>query len=501
MNVTIFSPYATVVPHFETELDIAQQHLDAGDRVEFFNCTGQLANCDFNPHREPERCQQCIGRRNMGFELLSSTASAPVQHQFEDHCPNPKKVPPAGNSRREELRTRFDSVDDLTNYRIDQFDIGYAVLSSIVSICRDPEPDLVQHERLVERFAITAFEAYFQTLDYLGRRQSENQPVDRAYVYNGRFAAMRAIFRACEKMKVDCFLHERGCDGQHYELLKNHLPHDLVMIEKAIRDRWEQAASNPDRERIASSWFHDRLNRVEKVWHSFVKDQQAGRLPSDFDTSRKNISIFCSSDDEFVAIGKAWQNDLYPNQVVAIDLIARDLHQQQPETQIYLRVHPNLKDVENQRLSDMLSLDHPNLTVIEPGAPIDTYALIRASDTVVSFGSSVGSEAVFWGKPSVLLGPCFYQNLGGVYRSHSHQQTIELLCSTLDPQNKTGALMYGHWFQTRGFKHKYFESTGLFEGTFKQQTLYAKPTHSPGKFKTFRRRARRLFKSLTGAGS
>jgi len=413
MNVAIFSPYATVVPHFETELDIAQQHLDAGDQVEFFICTGQLANCDFNPNQEPERCQQCIGRRNMGLKLLSPTVSDPNLHRFEEHPIDPPNGPPTVDFRRESLRTRFDSVEDLINYRIDQFDIGYAVLSSIVSICRDPEPDLAEHQGLVERFATTAFEAYFQTLNYLQTRRSENQPIDRVYVYNGRFAAMRAIFRACEKMKVDCFLHERGCDGQHYELLKNHLPHDLAMIEKAIRDRWEQAASNPDRERVANSWFHDRLNRVEKVWHSFVKDQQAGRLPDDFDASGKNISIFCSSDDEFVAIGKAWQNDLYPNQVTAIDWIARDVHRRQPETQIYLRVHPNLKDVENQRLSDMLSLDHPNLTIIKPEAPIDTYALIRASDTVASFGSSVGSEAVFWGKPSVLLGPCFYQNLGG----------------------------------------------------------------------------------------
>ena len=488
MNVAVFSPYATVVPHFETELDIAQQHLDAGDQVEFFNCAGQLANCDFNPDREPERCQQCVGRRNMGLELLTSDSTQPQHAQFasiEDQT-----------DRRETLRTKFDSVDQLIDYRIEDFDIGYAVLSSVVSICRDPEPDLEQHQELVERFATTAWQAYWQTLDFLSQQQSQNRPIDRVYIYNGRFSAMRAIFRACQKVQVDCFLHERGCDGEHYELLKNHLPHDLVMIEKAIRDGWEAAASNPQRQRIASDWFHDRVNRVEKVWHSFVKDQQPGRLPSDFDSDRKNISIFCSSDDEFVAIGKAWQNDIYPNQVVAIDAIARDLGERQPETQIYLRVHPNLKDVDNQRLGDMLSLDYPNLTVIAPDATIDTYALVRASDTVVSFGSSVGSEAIFWGRPSVLLGPCFYQNLGGVYRSHSHGQTIDLLCQTLEPQDKTGALMYGYWFQTRGFKHKYFQSTGLFEGTFKDQTLYAREEHRPSKFKRLRRKARKLLGTM-----
>ena len=486
MNVAVFSPYATVVPHFETELDIAQQHLDAGDQVEFLNCTGQLANCDFNPNREPERCQQCLGRRNMGLELLTSETPQPQHAQFT-------AIEDIPNSRHETLRTKFESVEQLIDYRIEEFDIGYAVLSSVVSICRDPEPDLEQHQELVERFATTAWQAYWQSLDFLAQRQSQNKPIDRVYVFNGRFSAMRAVFRACQKMQVDCYLHERGCDGKHYELFENHLLHDLAMIEKAIRDRWEEAASSPDREQVASDWFHDRVNRVEATWHSFVKDQQLEKLPDEFDPNQKNISIFTSSDDEFVSIGKAWQNDVYPNQLVAIDSIARDLHQRQPDTQIYLRVHPNLKDVENKRLSDMFALDYPNLTVIRPGATIDTYALIGASDTVVSFGSSVGSEAIFWDKPSVLLGPCFYQNLGGVYRSRSHEQTIDLLCQTLAPQDKTGALMYGYWLRTRGLKHKYFQSTGLFDGTFKQQTLYARPTNSPSKLKRLRRKVRKLF--------
>lgn len=489
MNVAIFSPYATVVPHFETELDIAQQHLDAGDQVQFINCTGELANCDFNPNHEPERCQQCLGRRNMGLELLTtSTVPQPEHSQFNAL----QKIPA---EHLETLRTKFESVQQLIDYRIEQFDIGYAVLSSVVSICRDPEPDLDQHQDLVKRFATSAWQAYWQTLDFLAQQHAQDQSIDRVYVCNGRFSAMRGVLRACQKMQVDCYLHERGCDGKHYELHKNHLPHDLVMIEKAIRDSWKEAASNPEREQIACNWFHDRVNRIEKTWHSFVKDQQQGKLPSEFDSDRKNISIFTSSDDEFVAIGKAWQNDLYPNQVIAIASIAHDLYQRQPETQLYLRVHPNLKDVKNKRLSDMLSLDYPNLTVIHPGAAIDSYSLMRASDTVVSFGSSIGCEAVFWGMPSVLLGPSFYQNLGGVYRSHSHEQTIDLLCQTLEPQDKTGALMYAHWLQTRGLKHKYFQSTGLFEGTFKQQTLYARPK-PPGKLKRLRRKARKFMAAV-----
>lgn len=454
LRIAIVSPSATLVPHFGTDLDIAQQHLDAGDSVEFFNCTGDLKNCDHNVDHSPAKCLACVGRREMGLELLTPCVKS---HSFSE-------------SYSDHVRTDFESVDDLTAYRIDNFDIGYAALSSIVSFCRDPEPDLTEHRETLNRFLISAWQTYEQTIDFLSKNE-----FDRVYLFNGRFAALRAVLRACQRLNVDCYIHERGCDRDHYDLFKNHLPHEFDAIEKAVNDRWEGASSNPDREKIAATWFHDRVNRVEKVWHSFVKNQEYGRLPADWDAGRKNVAIFCSSDDEFVAIGDACRNDVYPDQVTAMAQISGDLHNTHPETQIYLRLHPNLTSVDNQRKHQMLSLDFPNLTVIEPDAVIDTYELIRSSDTIVSFGSTVGSEAVFWGKPSVLLGPCFYQNLGGVYRSHSHEETMQLLTQTLEPQEKTGALKYGYWFQTRGHRHQYYRATALFEGQFKDQTLYARP--------------------------
>ena len=401
-------------------------------------------------------------------------------------------VPQAKCSSFEDLvysdtKLDFDSVEELIDYRIDDFDIGYAALSSIVSLCRDPEPNLVQHRQSLNRFLMAARQTYEQTIDYLS-----NNRVDRVYVFNGRFAAMRAVLRACQRQNVDCYLHERGCDGEHYELFKNHLPHDLQAIETAINDLWQAAESNANRNQIAAQWFHDRVNRVEKVWHSFVKNQQSGRLPQGWDDRKKNISIYCSSDDEFVAIGDAWRNNLYPNQVHAISRIATDLHVAQPDTRLYLRVHPNLTQVDNSRKREMLAMEHPNLRIIAPDANIDSYELMRSSDTVVSFGSSVGCESVFWGKPSVLLGPSFYQNLGGVYRPSSHAETIELLSQTLSPLSMSGALKYGFWLQTRGHRHKYFEHSGLFDGKFKNQTLYARESDSPSTIFRIKRHARRI---------
>ncbi len=129
MKIAIFSPYATVAPHFETELELAQRHLDNGDQVEIVNCYGDLANCDFNPQKEAIRCQECRGRREAGLFMLEPQTSC--------------RSLTAGTWKPEsDLKLRFDSVAELAAYRIDNFDIGYAALSSLVSMIRDPDPDL-----------------------------------------------------------------------------------------------------------------------------------------------------------------------------------------------------------------------------------------------------------------------------------------------------------------------------------------------------------------------
>lgn len=474
MKIAIIAPFASVNPHFEMELELAQQHLDAGDQVEYFSCTGQLANCDFNNTKDQQRCTECLLRREMGLGLLSA------------HLKNNAFV--QLNAAEQALRFEFENVDQLIAYRIDEFDIGYAALSSLVSVVRDPEPNLTEHGPLLKRFLESAWQTYRFT-----RRLLQSQQFDRVYTLNGRFAAMRAVLRACEAEGVDCFLHERGCNKDHYELFENHLPHDITAINDTIGRLWNDADPQT-RQSTGEAWFHDRVNRVETAWKSFVTGQEQGMLPEGFDRKKKNVAIFCSSDDEFVAIGDHWRNELYPNQVTAIAQIATSLLETQPDIHLWVRVHPNLIRVENQRKRDMLGLSFPNVTIIAPEDKVDTYALMNAADITASFGSSVGIEAVFWGRPSVLLGPCLYQHLEGPVRSMSHHHTIELLASDLKPATKTGAYQYGFWFQTRGYPYQYYTAETLFEGKFKGALVYPKP--KPSALKKLKQRLR---KTLLGS--
>src|SRR5258708_19770929 len=75
MNVTIYAPYGWWSPHFETELELAERHLEKSDEVTFITCDAALHFCEVNPEHAYEQCRLCYGRAREGLKHLSS----PVQ--------------------------------------------------------------------------------------------------------------------------------------------------------------------------------------------------------------------------------------------------------------------------------------------------------------------------------------------------------------------------------------------------------------------------------------
>jgi len=55
------------------------------------------------------------------------------------------------------------------------------------------------------------------------------------------------------------------------------------------------------------------------------------------------------------------------------------------------------------------------IIVLPPNSAASTYELIDAADAVVSFGSSVGYEATYWGKVSIMAGRAIWEDLDVTY--------------------------------------------------------------------------------------
>lgn len=80
----------------------------------------------------------------------------------------------------------------------------------------------------------------------------------------------------------------------------------------------------------------------------------------------------------------------------------------------YLRVHPNLKNINNYQTQKIKELNYKNLTIINAESTIDSYNLMNVSDKILIFSSTMGIEASFYNKVVILLGRAFYRG----FRKH-----------------------------------------------------------------------------------
>src|ERR1044071_7322375 len=132
MKVLVFGPYSINTPHFETDLEIVQNHLDRGDEVVFLGCNSELPACDNNPTHHFGKCMLCISKRTAGIGLLSSKID--VRSFFN--------LTALDREELSGLRTDFSDIEDLKSYRIENFDIGWAILCSTIFLTRNPTPNL-----------------------------------------------------------------------------------------------------------------------------------------------------------------------------------------------------------------------------------------------------------------------------------------------------------------------------------------------------------------------
>jgi hypothetical protein len=446
MNALFVSLYAAT-PHFETELELISDLLDDGHRVHVLRCTGQLGACVQNPEHRDGWCKLCVSKVDAG--LGSLTGSGVRIEEMREVDPDPR------------LPKRFATVDELKTYTLDGAELGRGVYSTMCGRTnKDTRFDTRRFAILIRRELEAAHAVYVNVREAIAKTGA-----DRVYIFNGRFATCHAAIEACRRASVTFFTHERGGSPDHYLLRENALPHDLAINTAEIETVW--AAANTDKEAIGRRWFVERRNGVERSWESFTKAQTTGMLPEGFDRTKRNIAIFNSTMEEYASI-KGWELDLYADEVVGVQRIVEALADYR-DVHVYLRVHPHMKGIRRDdnyqlRAYAELAKRSPHLTVIWPESPVHTYELLDRSKVALTFGSTVGVEACYWGTPSVLAGHALYEKLDCAHRPKSHDELVALLLGEPSAKDQLGAIKYGYWESVRGTRFRKFKPTGLYTG-------------------------------------
>ena len=460
MKILFFSIFRQT-PHWETELELMKKHLESGDEIYIINCKGELSTCFGNPDHKDFICTLCKSKFRNGLSSLKEYS-------------NIKLIDiPFQQKKYEEIPNVFQSIDELKGFKVGNATIGLGATSSLISrMNREHKLDTVRYKEKVFNEVNNAYYVYQVARDVLKDLKPEV-----VYIFNGRFSTFWAAITACEEQKITYYTHERAGKLNKYWIIKDTLPHDTENVKQESQQLWE-SSDQAERERIGEKFFIDRRKRVESSWYSYTKRQKPHSLPSGFDKTIRNIGIYNTTIEEYVAI-RGWENpiDIYNDEITAFRQIFSSLENEK-NLHIYLRVHPNLRGFENTQMRDIKSLEgvFRNVTIIYPESKIDSYALMDNCDIILTFGSTMGIEACYWNKPSILIGKSYYRDFDCCYIPKSHQELIDMIRQELTPKSKTGALKYGHWELSRGVKYEYFNQTGLFAGKFLGRKIRSFPS-------------------------
>jgi Capsule polysaccharide biosynthesis protein len=481
LKIVIFDPNSTMIPHVGVMIDEALVAQEEGHDVTFITCGGCLDSCYSNPLKTALFCKICVRDYK---EDLAKILGDKVRHRTLNDYSSEEL-----DKIISEYDYSFESTQELKKKTFRGIDIGYATLSAFISNTRNLNPILSPFTKSI----LVKMLKSAVRMSLLSEVIFEKEKPDKILLYNGRMPESRPLLRYFRNKNIDVNILEvyptnltGGFKKISYE---NDLPHSIRFIQKRMQEEWMK---NPVQgEEFARGFFSNRRSASFAGDKVYVKDQKSGLLPDKWNSSRRNIVIFNSSEDEFSAIGTEWEDKLFESQLKGIDYIFRCV-EKYPEAEVYLRVHPNLKDIKFKYHTDLYRLyGHPRVHVIPGSSKISTYALVDAADVVVSFGTSVGVEAAYSGKPVVLLGSSFYKDLGFCYEPKSiAEMENQIFSQQLTPLYNDNILKYGNYIMCdkgKDFVYYNFNCTQFQIGRFRTPNvaMIDQSKRSLGKIKSF----------------
>jgi len=417
-KILVLLPIGTHKPILELNISYADNLIKAGHDVMLLTCGAKQDACHYNPLGLPATCRKCKKRTRKGLERLSGN------YQLTE----------TGSYNTPSFSYR--NMDELKSITHLDTNVGYSALSTYASLTRSANIDFnnIKTRKVIDFYIHTACQVAETTKELQNKFN-----FDKFVLFNARFNTYRSFFDTAINQDIPVDVLEMNYSRENAMIFQNAMPHDISCNAEHIRNLYDRTAAEQAQE-SAEKFFKSRAQSLFSNEASHTQNQDANLMPSDWDENRKNIVIFNSSEDEFMAIGGEWESDkLFINQYDGLRFISN--YAKSIDTHFYLRIHPNLTGTQQSYLDSLSELSHSRFTVIPAESKISTYSLLFRCDQVITFGSSTGVEATYWGKPSILLGTCFYKHLGVTYAPETTGELVELLESDLLPiDNKLGCI-------------------------------------------------------------
>lgn len=324
----------------------------------------------------------------------------------------------------------------------------------LISLTRNSKPCLRHNRRLFWKIRNLYISDYKFALRFL----KEYKPTQ-VILFNGRFVEERAFWNAAKNLGLKVVFYETFIHSwtNRYFLFEEptHSPaYRGQVMEKFGNDL---ALSSPDKFDLVAKEFFEA--RALGEGNKFIEFQDSS---TNFDSDLPIVSFFHSSQDELIMVNLL--DSFWTSQEMALQELVEQLNIL-GRHRLVIRIHPHLlhkareEIIRWNNLGKMYSSKFDWVTYIPAESPANTYDLIRASKIVVTCASTVGVEASYLRKPSILLGRAFHEGMGITQVVNSRDQLRQYLTKAFSDETldhaKMQAMKYGAFLQLGGqqFQH------------------------------------------------
>ena len=439
-----FFSFAPISPVFETELDIINNFLANGDFVYLVDCIGKVESTYWNIFNSSTYNDVLKSKVKIGLNLLRNKKNLKII-QLKNSKEIQKINPP-----------NIKKISDIIKFKHDNVLLGYGIASSVQTLFKDHNPNLKKN--IVNKLYKKCFKTSISMYQSLKEIFKEIEP-DKVYIFNGRIAESWPIVCLSKKLKIDYFTYEVAqVKKGFYRIIKNQLPHLKFLNLKKTKNPKKNLKINTNE--ITKFIFKNKVTMKNLNFKVYANKFEKKKLPKKFNKNVKNICIFNSSIEESHSI-KGLKVNIYKDSNNAIFKIVNNFKNRE-DIFFYLRVHPNIGKTGpasidfSSQLKEIISncKKIKNLKIIWPEEKIDSYELLKNCEKVISFGSTIGFEASYLGKPVISINNKKGHKLNYAYFPKNHRHCLNLITKKLKPKPQIGSIEFFNYLLNSGVKYK-----------------------------------------------
>jgi hypothetical protein len=438
MKKLYYYPSALTVPNFPVLLDELLEDSSPRDISYLAKCNRAIRFCESNPYGINTICKLCSNNFDIytrSYNFNSKRVEIIDLNLLDIPIINPAVV-------------KAEDFSTLKTKTYKNINIGYGIISSYVSKFRNIAAKTT-NEKLVLRNFVAGAKNVVNLLLAVNNEFNFNTVV----FYNGRLHSIRPLLEITKKYHINYRILEvvGGRDGSELkkQVYYNTTPFNRKDFAEYIQNNWEMHTPE-QREELSKLFFDYKRKGIPVFDKSYIHKSSHSKNYFE-EESLKYIVIFNSSPDERASLGEDWEWSFsgHTDQATIAENIVNSFDD--GKYRVIFRVHPNLKGYKGDleyRLSEIQD-SFSNFRLVKSTDKVNSYELLDRADYVLSFGSTIGVEATYWNKVSIVIGKSFYDYLDVSYTVKNIEELNELISMCVKPKGKQDSKRWALFYSSR----------------------------------------------------